>query len=31
MVRNFKMIYEQTGKNKVIDEFRELSLKRKVK
>ena len=31
MLRNFKLIYEQDKQNKVKNEFRDLSLKRKVK
>lgn len=31
MVRNFKLIYEQDKQNKVKNEFRDLSLKRKIK
>lgn len=31
MLRNFKLIYEQEKQNKVRNEFRDLSLKRKVK
>ena len=31
MLRNFKLIYEQEKQNKVKHEFRDLSLKRKIK